>query len=204
MFFLSPRGISLPFRTVSILSTGTDSPVRAASSAFIEADFMIRASAGTLSPASSSMISPGTSSSLSIVIIFPFLLTFDLALDMFCRASIAFSAFDSCTTPSTALMRTTTRMIIASDHSVSPEAVDVMTESTAAIIRMISIGSASFERNCLIIPSFFFSSSLFLPYSDRRFDASLSDSPLGEDESDEITSSALSRYSFFSIVNPLA
>lgn len=41
-------------------STGTDSPVSAASSIFIEADSITRASAGTVSPASRMTMSPGT------------------------------------------------------------------------------------------------------------------------------------------------
>ena len=71
-----------------------------------------------------------------------------------------------------------------------------MTESTAAIIRMIGIGSASFSRNCLMMLSFFLSSSLFGPYSESLFPDSAAERPSREELSDDITSSCDCRYSF--------
>lgn len=66
-----------------VLSTGTDSPVSAASSAFILAHSIIRASAGTASPASRTITSPTTRSSLFTTTSFPSLMTFDVAAAIF-------------------------------------------------------------------------------------------------------------------------
>ena len=77
------------------LLTGTDSPVSAASSILRLAFSIILPSAGTASPASSSTTSPTTSSSLWIVTIFPSRSTFDVAADISCKASMAFSALFS-------------------------------------------------------------------------------------------------------------
>ena len=117
MFLRSPRGTSFSpprFNTLIILLTGTDSPVRAASSIFMLALSMIRPSAGTESPASSTTISPGTSSSLFKVTIFPSRITLLVAAAISCRAAMAASALLSCTTPSTALIITTAIIIITS------------------------------------------------------------------------------------------
>ena len=61
----SARGVSSGRADSSPLDTGTDSPVMALSSAWREAASRIRASAGTRSPASRWMMSPGTSRSVS-------------------------------------------------------------------------------------------------------------------------------------------
>ena len=71
--------------------TATDSPVKAASSIFKLALSIILPSAGTESPASNKTISPGTISSLFIVICLLFLITLQFKDVIFCNASIAFS-----------------------------------------------------------------------------------------------------------------
>ena len=74
------------------LLTGTLSPVRAASSIFMLALMRMRPSAGIASPASRITMSPTTRSSLWMVTIFPSRSTLDVAADICCRASMAFSA----------------------------------------------------------------------------------------------------------------
>ena len=74
------------------LVTGTDSPVRAASSTFMLALSSTRPSAGMASPASSSTTSPTTSSSLRMVTVLPSRSTLLVAAAICCKASMAFSA----------------------------------------------------------------------------------------------------------------
>ena len=97
--------------------TGTDSPVRAASSICRLADSMIRQSAGTSLPASNRTISPTTKSSAWIWLTCPSRITMQTAADMVCKASMACSALFSWYTPKMALSSTTARMMMT---SVSP------------------------------------------------------------------------------------
>ena len=60
IFTWSPRGVSAGRASAACFSTGTDSPVMADSSAWRRLHSRIRASAGTWSPASSRITSPGT------------------------------------------------------------------------------------------------------------------------------------------------
>ena len=144
MFFLSARGMSLAsaamFRASGSLFSGTDSPVRAASSTLSEAASIILPSAGTLSPASRTTMSPGTSSWLSMVIIVPPRSTLDLAAVICLRASMASSALFSCTTPSTEL-RITTKSMMNTSVGLSFSYIEVTRESMAATSSMIIIGS---------------------------------------------------------------
>src|SRR5574344_219614 len=78
-----------------LFSTGTDSPVRAASSIFKEATSNKRISAGTTSPASNMTISPGTNSLESISTTCPSRLTRATWLDISFKASMAASACPS-------------------------------------------------------------------------------------------------------------
>ena len=75
--------------------TGTDSPVRAASSALSAFCETILASAGTISPASSRIMSPETSSVLLICEMMPSLFTLENGVVISLSESIAFSAFVS-------------------------------------------------------------------------------------------------------------
>ena len=161
---------------------------------------MILPSAGTASPASSTTMSPATRSSEWTVICLPSLMTLLVAALISCSASIAFSALLSCRTPRIALSRTTTRMMIASVNSTSPAAMLVMTDRTAAIMRMMSMGSFSSSKNFLSMESFFASASLFFPSRSSRRDTSLEDSPSKPDFWLFRTSSLVERYSF--IVKP--
>ena len=120
MFFRSPRVVSSGRESITSLLTGTDSPVMADSSAFRLAHSRIRASAGTRSPASSTMISPGTSWLVSMRTISPSRMTFANGADIFCRASRALLALSSWEMEITALITTIRRMIAESTQSVKP------------------------------------------------------------------------------------
>ena len=157
---------------------------------------MILQSAGTASPASRTTMSPVTRSSEWTVIWWPSRMALLVAALICCSASMAFSALLSWSTPRMAFKRTTTRMMMASVNSTSPAARLVMTERTAAIIRMISIGSFSSSKNFLSMESFLASASLFLPFFSRRDEASAELRPSWPVFWLRSTSSAVERYSF--------
>ena len=114
MFRRSPNGaLGENFASASF-STGTDSPVREASSAFRLKLSSKRASAGTMSPRLSCNMSPGTSSSDGNTTCFPARMTVAFGDDSFFSASMAFSALLSCTTPTTAFSTTMKRMMTES------------------------------------------------------------------------------------------
>ena len=93
MFFRSPSGTSICVSSVSaVFNTGTDSPVKAASSTFMLAHSKILASAGTLSPASNEITSPGTRSSLFTWVSCPSRHTLEVEAVISRRAAIASSA----------------------------------------------------------------------------------------------------------------
>ncbi len=167
MFLRSPRAMSSAPATssssASILLTGTDSPVSADSSIFIEALSRMRQSAGTASPASSTTRSPTTSSLDGIVSIFPSRMTLVWEADISWSAASASSALDSWTTPSTALTTTTKQMITTSAKSGSPWATLVRAEITAATISMMIMGSAIWAKNRFHSGSFSASLSLLRP-----------------------------------------
>ena len=138
MFFRSPRAVSSGRESMACLLTGTDSPVMADSSAFRLAHSRMRASAGTRSPASRVMMSPGTSLSVSSRTIWPSRSTFARGADIFCRASSAFSALFSWEMEIQALTMTITRMMTASIQSSPPVE---MRDNTAAMSSTMIMGS---------------------------------------------------------------
>ncbi len=99
------------------LSTGTDSPVSAASSTRSGADSSRRMSAGTTLPASSSTMSPGTSPGAAISATLPSRTTRAAAAASCLSAAIARSARYSCTKPTIAFRTTITRMTMLSSGS---------------------------------------------------------------------------------------
>ena len=142
MLVQSPSATLSPLRGLTFFSTGTLSPVSAASSILRLADIVRRISAGTESPASSTTRSPGTSSLLLIVSCLPSRMTLLVDAVISCSAAMAFSALLSCTTPMTALSTTTTAMMMTSAMP-SPPSIIAMTRLTmAAAIRITIIGSA--------------------------------------------------------------
>ena len=201
MFLRSPRGTSsapsVRPRTSEILLAGTDSPVRADSSTFIEADSRMRQSAGMASPASSTTTSPGTSSADGTVTCLPPRMTLEVAALISCRAARAFSAWYSCTTPSTELRMTTNMMMKTSAKSASPCAMPVTAEMTAAMISMITIGSAIMAKKRFHSGSFSASLSLLGPTLARRSAASAAVRPSCSSEPCSCSTSTESdRYSF--------
>ena len=158
-----------------ILLTGTDSPVSAASSIWREADSMILPSAGTASPASRTITSPGTSSSEWRDTCSPSLMTLQVAAVIVWSASIAASALLSWSTPRMALRSTTMRMM---NTSASPSGsagfwmlcrIVVPADTAAATIRMISIGSFSCSMKRWKFVFFSASFSLLWPYFSSLF-----------------------------------
>ena len=101
-------------------STGTDSPVKAASSILMVFTSNNRISAGTTSPASKITISPTTISSPFTCRCSPSRKTVATGEAIFCNASIASSAFDSWITPTIAFKITTAKITIASVGSGAP------------------------------------------------------------------------------------
>ena len=113
MFTLSPMEASPSIDSV-LFSTGTDSPVSAASCTFRLMASVRRRSAGMLSPVSISTMSPGTSSRDSMMRRSPSRTTLQRGAAMRSKASSDRSAFDSCTMPMMALATRMTRMMSAS------------------------------------------------------------------------------------------
>ena len=142
-------------------SEGTLSPVSADSSALSAAASSIRQSAGTLSPASRAITSPGTSSELGITIISPERYTLLCAALIACRASMADSALFSWYTPRTALAKTTNRIINTSASSLPSEIIPVIADITAAAISTSIIGFLNCSMNLASRVGLGGSSSLF-------------------------------------------
>ena len=167
-------------------STGLLSPLNADSFAFRFTDFKIRASAGALSPSRRTIMSPGTNSEESISCSFPCLITVAFATAIFCRASIAFSALNSCWNPRKAF-----RIIIAiiTVPSISsPIAKDI----PAAAIRIQTRKLENWPRKIFIALNFFFFKILFSPYSRSLFFASSLPRPFSESEQSLSSASSFS------------
>ena len=101
----------------SVLSAGTDSPVKADSSILRSRTFSSRRSAGTLSPDCSDTISPGTNSAAETRRRCPLRSTVASLGKPRANAAMAPIALDSCRNPTTALTTTTARITSASTSS---------------------------------------------------------------------------------------
>ena len=171
--------MSSPSLRSGSLSTGSDSPVSADSSVFSELALTSLASAGTMSPASSTRMSPGTTFCEDISFICPSLSTLAWGTDIFFSSSIALSALFSCITPSRALSTTIIIIISESVKSASPLRYDTPNDAAEAARSIIIITSLSCSKNffikllCLISPPIVFS-----PFSSSLFSASSSSNPL--------------------------
>ena len=95
MFFLSPRETSSKKVFFASFSTGTDSPVKDASSIFKFELSTSLTSAGIISPASIVTMSPGTKVFAGTTSMCPSLNTFAFGEAIFLRASRDFSALPS-------------------------------------------------------------------------------------------------------------
>jgi len=118
MFLRSARGVVAGSGPTSF-STGTDSPVSAASAIRRSRHRTSRRSAGTLSPDCSSTTSPGTIPVESMRVLRPPRITVASVTSVLPRDSIALRALPSWKKPTTALTSTTPRITTASIHSSS-------------------------------------------------------------------------------------
>ena len=174
MLLRSPSTVSAGRTWSACLFTGTDSPVMADSSAFRLAHSRMRASAGTRSPASSTMMSPGTSRSVSSRICSPPRTTLARGADIFCKASRAFSALSSWEMEMQAFTTTITRMMTASIQSSPP---DDTRDSAAAASSTRIMGSRIWSKNRAHRGFFLAPASLLGPYRSSRSWASWGERP---------------------------
>ncbi len=144
------------------LCTGSDSPVSAASSTFSWATSNKRRSVGTTVPASSSTMSPGTSSGGGTVCSAPFRRTRAVAVAIAPRAVMALSARYSCTKPRVALSATIARMAMMSSGLPTTTVTAAAASSTRT---MTSVNCASSMRRG---PRLVAATSALSPYSARR------------------------------------
>ena len=190
MFFLSPSGAFSPTSASASFSEGTDSPVNADSSDFKFTLLISRASAGTKSPASRRMTSPGTSSLAFTSFSVPPRRTRAWGADMFFSASSAFSALLSCATPITAFRMTMSNISAGSINSFAFFSVIAMAKDTiAAMSKMTIITSLNCAKKRAVRLFFFFSASLFSPNFSRRAATSSPSPASGETPSSLSTSS---------------
>ncbi len=126
----SSSGGSGPGRDATPFATGTDSPVRSASSTSSPCASMSCRSAGTRWPLSSATTSPGTSCSASISTVMPSRSTVARTRSSRCRLRLCCSARHSCQAPSAELMTRTTPMKAASVASPSASATAAAAMST--------------------------------------------------------------------------
>ena len=187
MFFRSPIPASSKVMGAMSLSTGTDSPVSAASSTFRELASSKRISAGTISPASKSTISPGTSSWDLMVSTLPFRRTLASGEAISFKASMASSALASWMTPMIAFKTTTKRIITASCHSWLAKR-----DTVAAAKRMIIIKSLNCSINFSNREECFSTSRALLPYSACLLATSAEESPVSTGLSTALSSWAIS------------
>ncbi len=167
MLALSASGASGSGRGRTVFATGIDSPVRLASwTAKEPASQETRLSAGTWSPASISIRSPGTSSSEGTTRRVPSRTTFAAGEESRLRAARAFSARYSWTNPMTAFSATIATIATASIHSLRKP------ETRAAPMRTQMMKSANWPQRRLSagIPSL--PRRRFGPCSARRRSAS--------------------------------
>ena len=157
MFVRSPRGASV--KIVSILfSTARLSPVRALSSALRLAFSISLPSAGIISPASSRITSPTTSSLAGSCTVTPSRNTFASGQASFFKLCRDCSAFTVCTVPKIALIVMT--ITITAALSTSPRIPDI----TADAIKINTKKSLYCSKKTCKILFFFPSASSFHPH----------------------------------------
>ena len=124
---------------------------------------MILASALSLSPESSIIISPTTKSSESISTSLLSRKTLTFTFIMLDKLSAFFSAFHSCTAPNIKSTNIINEIAIASVFS------PTIKEKTTVITNNKTIGSNIPIKKILIKLSFFFLGKIFLPFSNNLF-----------------------------------
>ena len=137
MFERSPSAASASGRAAAALPIGALSPVRAASCVSRVAEWMIRPSAGTMSPASTCTMSPGTTSSAGTSATEPSRTTRACGTCMLASASMLARAFSSWRDPSTTFSR------ISSATMMPVDTWPMATLTTVTAISMMFIGSRS-------------------------------------------------------------
>ena len=162
MFDRSPTATSPAGSVPASLATGALSPVRAASCASSVAELRIRPSAGTMSPASSCTMSPGTSSDAETRATSPSRSTFACGTCILASASTLALAFSSCRAPSTTLRTTSSPTMIAVETS----PMRTLTATTATSMRFI--GSRSCCSATTHTDGGFSPAIRFGPYRDSR------------------------------------
>ena len=170
MLLLSPSGASAFGQAPASFSAGTDSPVSADSSLFKLTLCKSLASAGTKSPASKRMISPGTNSDASMI---------DSALSRRTRACGADILFNACITPIIAFTTTISKISNGSKKpSGSPSTHATTKEIAAAASNIRIITSLNCSANLSQLLFDFFARNRFSPYCSRRFFTSDDESPV--------------------------
>ena len=134
---------------------------------------MMRPSAGTRSPASSTTMSPGTSCSAGSSVTCPSRRTLDLTINIFCRAATLASALPSWFSPSTAL-----KIVRATSSRAVPHCWIITPLTIPATSRTICIGSWYWCRKARQPGSFCSAVNAFGPYFFRRLSASARLSPV--------------------------
>ncbi len=117
IFRRSPKGVFGEHTTSAHLDTGSDSPVKTASSTSRRSASPIRTSAGIISPVLSSTTSPGTSSAAGMTLSIPSRFTVVSWAVSFFSFSRDFSARYSCKKPKPAFIITMAKMVTASANS---------------------------------------------------------------------------------------
>ena len=179
MLLLSPSGASAFGQALASFSAGTDSPVSADSSLFKLTLCKSLASAGTKSPASKRMISPGTNSDASMIDSALSRRTRACGADIFFNASSALSARLSCITPIMAFTTTISKISNGSKKPSGSPSTHATTKETAAAasnIRIITSLNCSANLSQLLFD--FFARNRFSPYCSRRFFTSDDESPV--------------------------
>ena len=168
----SPSATSSPATGSTAFRTGVLSPVSAASSISSVAATSRRPSAGILSPASKTTMSPGTSSSAGTSTSSPPRRTCALITSIFCSAATLSAALPSWFRPRIALSTVRPRITRPVENSWRATMLTI-----AAPRRTSCIRSRYWRRNACQPGSFFASASLFGPNCARRRSTSAASSP---------------------------
>ena len=177
MHFRSKTGVSAP-SAAARLDAPADSPVSADSSARSRSQVRMRQSAGTISPSSRVMTSPGTSCSLPSSRSLPPRMVLTRQTESFFSFSMALSARYCCKKPTKVFSKMIRSRMPVSASSCTSSVIYAMTAETAAAhsSRMVmkSLNCAKKRRSA---PPFFLEGRTFAPFCAKRRAASSSVSP---------------------------
>ena len=171
MFFWSPSATLPPASGSAVFSTPSLSPVSELSLTLSEKFSRMRPSATIISPASTSTISPGTTSAEGTTSRAPPRTTLAEGEDMALRLCRDFSALQCWTVPSTAFRSSTAKMTIV--LSALPDSMEI----TAAASRITTNRSLNWEKNTCRTDLPRSSARVLRPYRARRAAASAGERP---------------------------